>query len=461
MNKDDNPYEILGVPMDSEEKDVKKAYRKLAMKYHPDKQTTEEEKLKANDMFSRIADAYDTLTDPIKRYDWRQANEGKMKSVTTASPRTSSSSTGPAPPPPRSSASHTPPNAVRRTQPPNGSVRRPGPNSPGPHRTSGSRSPGPGARKAYGTYGPPSAHTAGRHSPVPSRPKQPGGPGVDPLRNSYHGPQSVGSRPSANRQQAPRVRKKSRDPFLIFEEVMREEFGKDYRKKVASEWNQEESPNDTSKPAPSALSLFGGNKSADKKDVPSYKEMFKDFDLNGDALLSREELRKFVASNEGLFAVLAKSLNMNPNVCIDISTDVALTLAKASAEEDAPIKASIIPKKSSKPSKEDELSRDEFKAFYKNYVQSQKGSYDFFLRTIFAVYDTNGDGVLQRREFENFLEIFYKASYPGKQDMPRKTDLARIAGGRLDKDKDGVLSFEDVRDLLQVAAYLTEKDETK
>ena len=78
MKKDDNPYTILGVPYDVEENELKKVYRKLALKYHPDRQVSEGDKEKAHDNFARIASAYDTLTDPVKRYDWKLANEKAM-----------------------------------------------------------------------------------------------------------------------------------------------------------------------------------------------------------------------------------------------------------------------------------------------------------------------------------------------------------------------------------------------
>lgn len=57
-------YEILGVSRDVDEKELKSAYRKLAMKYHPDQNQGDE---KAEKKFKEISEAYDTLKDPQKR----------------------------------------------------------------------------------------------------------------------------------------------------------------------------------------------------------------------------------------------------------------------------------------------------------------------------------------------------------------------------------------------------------
>lgn len=65
-----DPYKILGVPKSSSSEEIKKAYRKLAKEYHPDKEGGNEEKFKA------AADAYDTLGNSEKRqaYDQRANN---------------------------------------------------------------------------------------------------------------------------------------------------------------------------------------------------------------------------------------------------------------------------------------------------------------------------------------------------------------------------------------------------
>jgi curved DNA-binding protein CbpA len=84
--KGDNPYEILGVTYDVSEEDLKKIYRKLALKHHPDRQTKEHDKEKAHDDFAKIAAAYDTLTDPVKLYDWRLAKEKAQAKATKKAP---------------------------------------------------------------------------------------------------------------------------------------------------------------------------------------------------------------------------------------------------------------------------------------------------------------------------------------------------------------------------------------
>ena len=64
---DMNCYEVLGVSRDSSKKDISKAYRKLAGKWHPDMFRTEEEKEIGEKKFMQIATAYETLRDDESR----------------------------------------------------------------------------------------------------------------------------------------------------------------------------------------------------------------------------------------------------------------------------------------------------------------------------------------------------------------------------------------------------------
>ncbi|GAX10774.1 hypothetical protein FisN_14Lh302 [Fistulifera solaris] len=87
MDANDDPYDILGLSRDASDADIKKAYRKLALKNHPDKQPTPEEREKANAIFAKISNAYQILTDSElrKKYEYQK----KKDDFTAQSPRRS------------------------------------------------------------------------------------------------------------------------------------------------------------------------------------------------------------------------------------------------------------------------------------------------------------------------------------------------------------------------------------
>ena len=64
MSEKRDYYEVLGVSRDASEADVKKAYRRLAMKYHPDRNPGDEA---AEEKFKEASEAYEVLSDGEQR----------------------------------------------------------------------------------------------------------------------------------------------------------------------------------------------------------------------------------------------------------------------------------------------------------------------------------------------------------------------------------------------------------
>ncbi|CAA3000924.1 dnaJ homolog subfamily B member 1 [Olea europaea subsp. europaea] len=80
-------YNILKVNRNASDEDLKKAYRRLAMIWHPDKNAN---KLEAEAKFKQISEAYDVLSDPEKRRIYDLYGEEGLKSGQTPPPKRSS-----------------------------------------------------------------------------------------------------------------------------------------------------------------------------------------------------------------------------------------------------------------------------------------------------------------------------------------------------------------------------------
>jgi curved DNA-binding protein CbpA/Ca2+-binding EF-hand superfamily protein len=532
MDRHDNPYEILGVPEDASEAEIKKAFRKGALKYHPDKQQGEEDKEKANHIFAKLAEAYETLTDPVKRYDWKEARderEQKAKAkaaraekaaaaaaASTSKTRSSSpkrnsapggSNSSTAPPPPSPSSSRTkspkrmsvPVTSTRQTSAGSSSNTSPKQQSMAPS----SKSPKPPSQTKTTLPPPPGAATTRASAPVKKRssaPSSAGGPPKSPtpvkpkqpreseaaawVRNTTGAATSRAStgtptsstvkkpasmrasssggtpttpttvkkpasmRASSSSSTIPKEVKRTsifRDPFAIFDDLMKEEYGDDYKHKDI--WENSKGASGLSKmPNP-----FRRNKN---KIVENTHKEFKKLDINNDKSLSKDELSKYIGTHAELWTVLGVQLNLPVKKCMELATDVAFALATGEG---------ITKPVGNEYRKHRDITEEEFKVFHKNYVLEAKGSHEFFLRTIFAAFDLNGDGVLDRPEFYKFLDVFYEAGsvFKGKMKLPEKKDLMNIVGARLDTNKDGLLTFEEIRSLLEVVAVVTQDKSDK
>ena len=69
-------YQVLGIPRDAGEADIKKAYRRLAMECHPDRNNGDKS---AEEKFKEVSEAYDVLRDPAKRSHYDRFGEAGLR----------------------------------------------------------------------------------------------------------------------------------------------------------------------------------------------------------------------------------------------------------------------------------------------------------------------------------------------------------------------------------------------
>jgi molecular chaperone DnaJ len=73
---EDEYYSLLGIARDADQNEIKKAYRKLAMEYHPDRNPDNKE---AEEKFKKLSEAYAVLSDPQKRAEYDRFGKAGMR----------------------------------------------------------------------------------------------------------------------------------------------------------------------------------------------------------------------------------------------------------------------------------------------------------------------------------------------------------------------------------------------
>ena len=144
--------------------------------------------------------------------------------------------------------------------------------------------------------------------------------------------------------------------------------------------------------------------------------------------------------------MLSVSLRLEEQDCRLIATDVAYQLAKTRKS-----------KKSVGELSEKERKREptltELQSFL-DFVKKPKGEQEFFHRTVFRVFDQDGNGYLDYDEFDNFLDIFYDASsmFAGDVRLPPKEILKEKIFAEFDANGDGKLDFQEIRSIISGGA---------
>ena len=144
--------------------------------------------------------------------------------------------------------------------------------------------------------------------------------------------------------------------------------------------------------------------------------------------------------------MLSVNLNLSEEHCRQVATDVAYQLAKT-------IKSKSKSESNNYAEREREPSLSEVQSFL-NLVKDPKGEQEFFHRTVFQVFDSDGNGYLDSNELDSFLDTFYEVGsiFAGDVRLPPKETLKKRVYDECDKNGDGKLEFEEIRFIISGGA---------
>lgn len=151
--------------------------------------------------------------------------------------------------------------------------------------------------------------------------------------------------------------------------------------------------------------------------------------------ISLEELREYVQTLPIMWAMLSVKCQIPEQYCKEVAFRVAIELITDQAGQKS---MTMI------------LTKQGFRKFEKLYIEDAKGQQEFFHRTVFAAFDEDWNGALNREEIDKFLDNLYISGniFQGDARLPEKTDLKAQVLGQLDASGDGVFSFDEVRSLI-------------
>lgn len=177
-----------------------------------------------------------------------------------------------------------------------------------------------------------------------------------------------------------------------------------------------------------------------KVDVPYLKILTSEKELDdvrttGFVVVGRDELKDYVESNPALWAMLDANIGLGEEQCKMICMRVV---------------SQIITGLHGKDAQEATIKKRDFIRFEKQYVKDPKGSQEFFHRCVFAAFDTDHNGVLDKGETDCFLDTFYQTGsiFHGDKRLPEKEELKTVILQTLDANGDGEFSFEEIRTLM-------------